>query len=289
MNYNESYEVVFKRATARCYNSTIGLIPTVKFNLLLESQRRDGKIPAGPSWVLDFTYCDSYFKSPRVVKDARDPVTVQGFIYSSALSHPTSSAEIIHSQPFVTPRTLFCTGLCIDHIHKTGVIPDLSATTDDVLFNIARFVFELIIERQSRRALINPPGSDNRRAENIEQGHKDFLAFVYFFALIPKDNPPKGRPVDVLNYRMRGFAGNHFFITASGLVGIATAPLQEGDSLCLLHTAPVYFVLREVEGQKGNAQSGLEHRIVVRAVINDRLDDMKALTESLPSRRFQIV
>lgn len=41
--------------------------------------------------------------------------------------------------------------------------------------------------------------------------------------------------------------GTHYFIAKKGLVALATVPIQEGDLLCLIPAAPIYFILQERE------------------------------------------
>lgn len=78
-------------------------------------------------------------------------------------------------------------------------------------------------------------------------------------------------------HRFHALDGKSFFVTEKGLVGIASNPVEEGDWLFLIHTAPVYFILKEVKGFEDEDENARKHRIISRAAIFDEPYDMEVM------------
>ncbi|KAI0865584.1 hypothetical protein F4860DRAFT_459679 [Xylaria cubensis] len=66
-----------------------------------------------------------------------------------------------------------------------------------------------------------------------------------------------------------------YLVARKKLVGIATAPVTEGDVLAMMHTAPAYFVLREVTSNDGHVTR--RHWMVIRAVLSETKEKMKEM------------
>ena len=120
----------------------------------------------------------------------------------------------------------------------------------------------------------------------------DLIAsLMTFFSLkLETDSFPQGKSRDFFAVRLNEPARKTYFTTENGPVGIATLPIHQGDLLCLLDNAAVYFVLREapdskVEGQGSRSETAQKHRIVARAAVKGV--DLPTLRTSAPRCRFQ--
>ncbi|TRX92927.1 hypothetical protein FHL15_006065 [Xylaria flabelliformis] len=87
--------------------------------------------------------------------------------------------------------------------------------------------------------------------------------------------------------RLKEVSGMQYFVTKKELVGIATAPVTEGDVLAVIHAAPAYFVLREVTSNHGHVTQ--QHRMVARAVLSKTKEKIKEMFADLETRNFEIV
>ncbi|TRX93752.1 hypothetical protein FHL15_005428 [Xylaria flabelliformis] len=94
---------------------------------------------------------------------------------------------------------------------------------------------------------------------------------------------------NIMRGRAEEVSEMQYFITDKGLVGIATAPVKEGDILAVMHAAPAYFILREVKSSDGHSYVAQRHRMVARAVLSEKKDDMKKKMAKLEARIFEIV
>lgn len=115
------------------------------------------------------------------------------------------------------------------------------------------------------------------------------IQLAAFFILNPDHVMPWGDPGEFGNARFKRLIGKTYFITKKGLVGIATAPVQKGDILALMHDAPFYFILREADNQEGDAKGEQKHRIVARAAVQDDHINIAEWFKSLSRREFRIV
>ncbi|KAI0186309.1 heterokaryon incompatibility protein-domain-containing protein [Xylaria flabelliformis] len=293
IDYDEDYETVFTCATARCVNSTPTLAIAGKFSLLIERKTNtvtkdlsisDPESHSAPSWTMDFSYCASEKHINKYARAATDLVTLHGFLYEQSDKYRKNLDRSRCQLMFATPRTLFCSGVDIDRIYETGKIPEIGP--GDLFLEV--FFLAVDIKKRLRSRLPNlkiPDSSIDLRKEAIQ--------LIAFFSLQPDEKPPPGDFEGFLNVRFKEIAGRPYFITEQGLVGISTAPVQQGDSLCLLHDACVYFVLRDVPDQgtsesDSKPEAAQKHRIVARAAVQETTD-IPSLMASLPSRRFQII
>ncbi|KAI2624970.1 hypothetical protein GGR54DRAFT_544004 [Hypoxylon sp. NC1633] len=141
VDYNESEEGVFRRATARCYNGS-HLHTTTTFKLFGESQQgtSDGPssdISSARSWTQDFTYSDAHHHE----SNPGNKVTFEGYLCERRNWQPLHEVEEVKEPEircFAGPSTLFCSGVAIDVICTTGSIPDLKG--DDWMDKFAKFV-----------------------------------------------------------------------------------------------------------------------------------------------------
>ncbi|KAI0415991.1 heterokaryon incompatibility protein-domain-containing protein [Xylaria grammica] len=293
IDYNEDCETVFTYATARCINSQRAYFIAVRFSLLIESTMRNNKNSASvnskfsstPSWAIDFSYCNSEKHVNNVAPNATDVVTLEGFLIYNALKIAKSQG-VEPSPMFATPSTLFCDGIKIDGIHGTGIIAENEGSD---LFSAALSLAFQIQQRFQEPQASSPAGVET----STDMDMKEIYSLMAFFCLyLETDEFPRGEGKDFLTVHLKETAGKTYFITENGLLGIATAPVREGDSLCLLGGVPVYFVLRAVpdlegEGQDSRPEAAQRHRIVARAVVKGI--ELPTPRSSFPSRRFQIV
>ncbi|KAI0431674.1 heterokaryon incompatibility protein-domain-containing protein [Xylaria sp. FL1042] len=124
-DYRENCEVIFRRATARCYNAAQSLNSIVTFDLRFESTNTAISALSGPSWVLDFSFCDSSIHNNERADKVTDTVTLNGFIFHNAFTRFEFLGSKVFHPLFATPKTLFCTGISIDRVYQTGAIPSL--------------------------------------------------------------------------------------------------------------------------------------------------------------------
>ncbi|KAI2602040.1 heterokaryon incompatibility protein-domain-containing protein [Hypoxylon sp. NC1633] len=293
VDYAESYEVVFTRITARCYASIARLSMLSNFRLSVEAQV--GASKGLPSWVIDFSYSNTIHKNNEFANSPRDLVTMAGFLYSRLQSHLEENRSL-HSPycpRFATPSTLFCTGVDVDTVYRTGLIPGSSTGSSHADSQSAFYIFvvELYNERQKRLGVAERPIFPDLSDAYLKPDKEKIKHYFNFFLLRTEDVISHAEEADpsFLRARLDAIAGRPYFITKKGFIGIATVPINEGDRLCLLHTAPVYFILREVESQNQKLQGLQAHRIVARAAVLDEVDDVKGQIESLPIRSFRII
>ncbi|KAJ3572309.1 hypothetical protein NPX13_g5090 [Xylaria arbuscula] len=294
IDYGEDYETVFACATARCFNSFPTLNIAGKFSLLIERKTNTitkdlstsgREAHSAPSWTIDFSYCASEKRTNKSVMVATDPVTLNGFLYHQSNKYVNTLDRSKGGLVFATPRTLFCSGVDIDRIYETGKIPEIGP--DNLFLELLFFANDIQKRLRSRLPNFETPHLSSNSFEEATQ-------LIAFFTLHTDKTLPPGDFEDFLNVRFKEVAGRTYFITEQGLLGISTAPVQQGDSLCLLHDACVYFVLRDVpdEGTSkpdSKLEAAQKHRIVARAAVQEKTTDIPSLMASLPSRRFQII
>ncbi|KAI3322335.1 heterokaryon incompatibility protein-domain-containing protein [Xylariaceae sp. AK1471] len=330
-NYNESKEAIFTRATARCYNESDQMHMTTNFRLLIESQTNAGVDTSYPSWAQDFTYSDSRYHQ----SDNGDAVTFNGYLYEERNWHPKYEAHM-PGPCFATPSTLFCSGLKIDVVCTTGVIPDPPEETcketwvtfmpnffGDLHFHDGRTYWDRLYRHESNKLLIEALAIRARIARlkghmGNHSSHNSPPEFPLSTAvmrsiverglqLTTKQIPNVdindlftlgGRPSietelaskdDRLERRVRELSGKQYFTTDQGLVGIATAPIAEGDILAVTHASPAYLIIREVKSSDEPPEVVQKHRIVARAVISEKKNRMAERLAGLKVHLFQII
>ncbi|KAI8954427.1 heterokaryon incompatibility protein-domain-containing protein [Xylaria longipes] len=323
VDYTKSDEMIFRRATAQCYNTSEHLEMTTTVKLLTES-RTAGYNTLGPSWVQDFTYSDARFHD----SDENAKVTFSGYLYTKTNWQP----EYDHDKDpicFATPKTLFCSGLSIDIVRGTGFVPNLrddeysldrlctflqgvqvhqncaglGGFLDDRngLSESAISIIESMCTALCDATTGHPERIDELRAafENSTM-HQKILHLIYLtqcennitlFSLgeISSFEKVFASRSSALQRRAGEISGMQYFVTDKGLVGIATAPVMEGDILAVLHATPAYFILREVKSSDGHSYVAQRHRMVARAVISEKQDKMKEKFADLETRIFEIV
>lgn len=280
IDYNEPCEDVFKRVTARLYNSRGSLRMATVFHFLIESHSDT----TGPSWVLDFTNSDMRFRQSQKSHMVAKPVTLDGFIYESTRSNPMKVERLLDGRCFATPSTIFCPGVRIDYIFKAEAIKGLDPDNENG--GLATLILDIERERRSRQGL-----DEQLHTLDADTTAKLVQPYIFFFALQSDKEVPIGyENLGVLvRSRFDALIGRYYFITEGGIVGLAASPVQKGDSLSLSYNTPMYFILREVQGQNLGSNGTQEHRIVSRAAVNNDLIDMVALIKTRPRQQFQIV
>ena len=96
---------------------------------------------------------------------------------------------------------------------------------------------------------------------------------------------------ELLTLLLPAIAGTYLFATRDGIIGLATASVQKGDILAIIHRYPAYVILRETKQNQGSAlHDTKKHRIVARAAIAETQEEMKArIDEGLQEQLFQII
>lgn len=90
--------------------------------------------------------------------------------------------------------------------------------------------------------------------------------------------------------RLEAVDSAYLFATTNGIVGLATAPVQKGDTLAILLPHRNYIVLREKEHGGDGTGHGEKHQIVARAAITESPDELgERVDKGPPIRQFQIV
>ncbi|KAI0378949.1 heterokaryon incompatibility protein-domain-containing protein [Hypomontagnella monticulosa] len=288
VDYKEHCEAVFRRVTARTYNAGKAFHMAGLYRFWFESPLST-RSPAGPSWVIDYTYNDASHRKNKYTCEANDKATLDGFILEKTLTHMELESDV-NDAHFCTPNVLFCTGRYISEIYSVGVIPKFSDTTIHIAFDSLAFFTRQVFN--ARESLLSLPVTTKFLSDD---GNLKFLSLAHFFlmqkrVLLPSE--PKRRD-EFISARNEELAGKPIFITEKGLVGIATAPIEPGDFLSWIHGSSVYTILREVKHGDGSPDASRKHQIVARAAVHDELvhdaENMEALIDSIPSRHFEIV
>ncbi|KAI0479752.1 HET-domain-containing protein [Xylaria cf. heliscus] len=275
VDYGDDRMTVFRRITARYYNKTTELFLVNFYKFLFESPSLPGETPGCPSWVLDFTYSDASRHKSTSARGMEDLVTLDGFLHRSRSDYHRIDGDM--PDCFATPKTLFCTGRYIDRIRMTRSIPNVS--DDEPLRDCKRLIMNI---HRLRQSILGAEATS-------DAGLSAVPSLLQLFCMVDNEKDLKGDLNGLVKARNKELAGKTCFITGKGLVGISTARFEPGDSLALLHSAPVYLILKEVGDRNGNSSAAKVHRIVARAAIAEGLGASKTLIESSPSQRFQIV
>ncbi|KAI1131442.1 heterokaryon incompatibility protein-domain-containing protein [Nemania abortiva] len=275
VDYNEYCEVVFRRATARCYSVKAGFVLMGSLRFWFESALSADE-PIGPSWVLDF------LRSGPGSRGSRSGSKLDAFVFKH--NFPQDGLELDFNDfevLYCTPSTLYCTGRYIDVIRALGPI-----TKCDDSNTLSRLALKPFADRQS---LLGLPVL----AEIDHFMRNGGTSLMRFFLMQDQGGEETELTDELVSARNQELVGKQFFVTEKGLVGIATAPIKQGDILSLIHGSPVYLILREVKDHGTTLDHTPQHQIVARAAVNDRLvpgmKDMKAFVNSVPSCQFRIV
>ncbi|KAI0538784.1 heterokaryon incompatibility protein-domain-containing protein [Xylaria digitata] len=308
VDYNQSAEAVFRRITARCLSSQERLFSAFGYNLFLEGQNTLNSTASSPSWAHDFTYSDA----GRQVTVTRQ-WSLQGVLLETKKWQPMWEQFLPDESVvcFATPKTLFCSGISVGVIYCAVVIPDLSTGTyQDYKQFFVRFIRRTRQELQSATA-DNVAIQDRHAGQSIDsEAEREGKAklgisnipfptgeeIVELATLGTTKREPCSVPEVEKEYIKlmvsglgRGISGTCLFATKNGIVGLATAPLQEGDTLAIIHKYPNYLILREVKNREGKSQPGEKSRIVARAAITENKDKMRDRVDSFQKSFFQII
>ncbi|KAI1212649.1 heterokaryon incompatibility protein-domain-containing protein [Annulohypoxylon truncatum] len=111
VDYNESTDAVFKRATARGWNQSAGAaICCYKLSVEQYNSLDDGAL--GPSWVHDLA-CSDAITPHRFILRIKDR------------GPPICGVSREQTKCFATPRSLFCSGVSISTVYYKERFPDL--------------------------------------------------------------------------------------------------------------------------------------------------------------------
>ncbi|RYC54816.1 hypothetical protein CHU98_g11390 [Xylaria longipes] len=118
------------------------------------------------------------------------------------------------------------------------------------------------------RFLLGPELNDQTE-EAPDTQLSEINSLLPLFTMETDRSPLRADLNGLIRARNQELAGKTCFIIGKGLVGISTAPVKLGNSLALLHPAPIYLILRKVEGRNGDSSAAQKHRIVARAAVDN--------------------
>ncbi|KAI1116744.1 heterokaryon incompatibility protein-domain-containing protein [Nemania sp. NC0429] len=265
---------VFRRILAQYYCS--GELELIRCHpFLYETQRSPNMTLDAPSWVLDMT---TYTLQGVIggVPNAPNDATLDGYLFASTIYKPPNVCEVA-IQRFATPWTLFSGARCIDQISATGPVPVLDERDiEDTHVTFVLSIFTAAVPLTDWDSLQQPP-------------EYELMILDRLFCLANRFSDVKHRDSGaLLKARNLHLAGKPYFVTENGIVGIATAPIEPGDTLVWLHDAPIYLILREVEEGKGKSTTQ-RHKIVARAAIAEGFYNTKSLIDNAPDQQLQII
>ncbi|KAI0549238.1 heterokaryon incompatibility protein-domain-containing protein [Xylaria curta] len=304
VDYTESTETVFRRITARCLNQlpekSISL-----YGLLIEDQNNHTIDFSGPSWVHNFAYSGVKIGGVKTRK------TIHQIIHSPDRERPILECSSGQAICYATPKTLFCSGVTMSIICYTQQVPDLSQTDSEGLseyFKTTRQEWlDLVMTDRSLQEHKQGTTMENSKTREKDAGEsavaENFSQFPNqskFWKLLMLDSASR----DNLSVKVPSASsiswesvsafqkttGTHLFVTKNGIMGLATAPVQEDDVLAIIHKYPNYVILRPVESHWSTSQNEGKHRIVARAAITDNQDEIRARIDAgLEDCIFQII
>ncbi|KAI1483789.1 HET-domain-containing protein [Daldinia eschscholtzii] len=179
VDYNEDCNEVFKRATARSFNSVAQLYLVGSFKFLCEASLLKDQEPTGPSWVLDFAYSNASYYNCNSARRATDKVTLDGYLAQNKF--PRTELETTNTTCFATPTTLFCTGYCVDQICGVGEIP--SVNKHDPVKHMVSFILSVYLTRQSILGLAVPSDYIDRLTRGDSEVALEFRTWLDLFTL----------------------------------------------------------------------------------------------------------
>ncbi|KAI0401286.1 heterokaryon incompatibility protein-domain-containing protein [Xylaria palmicola] len=274
----------------------------------------------GPSWVHDFTYSDVV----QGGANRGEPVTFLGHLYKPTHAqprYPSSMKNVVTC--FATPTTLFCSGVSFSAVRTTGYVPNFDGK--DITEQYFAFIKQVVVQQNKvdmPRLNSNEASEQEKKmpllvelcfsyfqrttTNDSEQRKADIKAALHSLnpdevlileGLIPqiKENLEFFGLEDISikglfsSKEKRKFleavSGMQYFTAEHTLIGIATAPVMEGDILAVLDPCPTYFVFREVKSDDGVVR----HRMIARAVVNKERDRMKDVLSNTKGRTFEII
>ncbi|KAI0883970.1 heterokaryon incompatibility protein-domain-containing protein [Annulohypoxylon maeteangense] len=282
VDYNESTEAVFRRITARYLNQFPG-DRLLRYKLSIEPNSSFNGNAPGPSWVHDFAYSDARKQSINMGQ-----IDLYGHLLrNSPVYEPLSGQAIC----FATPKTLFCSGISTSAICTAKLITDLG---ENPCKGLCRFLEGFLSEALEEWI-------EGATADSLLESRMSFPAEDDIMKLLTLGSPLwrkfSEEPNSMIlaeNYKyMSGLfskiTGTYLFATRDQTIGLATAPVQKGDILSIIHRYPGYVILRGVKCQ-GESQDVEKYRIVARAAITENQDKMRArIDKGLQERVFQII
>ncbi|XDG07466.1 hypothetical protein ABKA04_007081 [Annulohypoxylon sp. FPYF3050] len=279
VDYSEPTWAVFGRVTAWFFNQrlTDGI---TRYKFRVESHGGLGDHVSGPSWVFDFSYSTFTREGPSL--------TMQAFLRQDENLPPEYELPYGQDICFATPTTLFCTGIWTSAIRYIKLVPDFAEAGFLALLQSVMSFVEGVFEEWSK--LIESDNSlDGRQmCPRSLPEIRDVIRLLTLNSIVWRDIIES----NVLRYSehqmyqaLHECTGTYLFITEDSIVGLATAPIQNGDILSIVHQYPYYVILRETE-----QQDVTKHRIVARAAITESKEKMKARIENSPqTSAFQII
>ncbi|KAI8945825.1 hypothetical protein F4801DRAFT_107411 [Xylaria longipes] len=201
----------------------------------------------------------------------------------------TSNIQWLQVTCFATPTIVFCSGFCIGTIIKTGqIILTSTDETDDVynLDDLATILAEVISSLEVMSIGLGLFSKFLRTAD-LHDRVVDFLTLKIQDSMERLTRPG----TEVYIQQRKEISGKYYFITDTGLLGLAARQPQIDDMVALVYTSPVYYVLREVNREGSKLPDVEEHQMVAQAYVNATPDEMKVFFDgdSVHFRSFQIV
>ncbi|KAI0894076.1 heterokaryon incompatibility protein-domain-containing protein [Annulohypoxylon nitens] len=319
VDYNQPTEVLFKRITARVLNMRNENSLSF-YKLSVEPGNNLHDDASCPSWVHDLTYSDI----ARMEGNKPGENTLHKFITSDAGRLPKHNLPDGKVAYLATPKTFFCSGIPIGTIHHMAIVPVVPPVDDlksRYLVGILQFIDYFIY--QASQELLEPDVAGASPGEVIQIVGSDIgiilsngnVGYSIMIGLPKLENPfPFPHASEVLKFllmkpshlevtdiledidryllsKFRQFSGSYLFATKDGVVGLATAPVQKGDIISIMHQGSSYTILRETEDQRIGSQDVKKHRIVARAVIAWSFEKIETIIrdKGLQSSVFRII
>ncbi|KAI1737933.1 heterokaryon incompatibility protein-domain-containing protein [Xylaria scruposa] len=314
VDYNESDQAVYRRITARGMNTTLGCNGAFHYNFIFESEGDLRDTQPGPSWVFDFTYSDVDEHFPL----SRRPALL-GFLNLKENFQPFWGGSQ-QQKTFATPKTLFSSGISIGvicHTKRSVAITRENHKTYDQLFE--SFIEESrqerdkmvtadkVLERKTEDVAANnvtvveidtaqSPGSDADITETEshiqwptleELVHTGTFGSVMWQWRLEPNVDDKFEEAFVLVFE--NISKTYLFAAMEGTIGVATAPVQRGDILAIVHAHCNYLILREVNDESSASQATKKHRIVASAAITRSQENIRDQTRNKDQECFQII
>ncbi|TRX93625.1 hypothetical protein FHL15_005597 [Xylaria flabelliformis] len=297
VNYHETTESLFRRITAQCLNQ-LRIYPYNLYDFFGERHDSlDNKL-SDPSWVYDFTHSRESRQDPAL-----------GSIYRFILLDEKSRQPFFDDPLpgaicFASPKVLFCSGTLVGIIDCIFQIQEqIEHSTEGI-----RQVLENVIEwwERAERRCGNQTMEHNTESEDGDPGasgkverkgsssgptREEVKKLVTTGFPLPETPDPKiNGPKKLLKRITHQLSGTYFFITEEGILGLATAPVQKGDLLAIVHKYANYMILKGTYDQDASSQKKEKQRIVARGMVAESQDTMRArINKDTQSCIFQIV
>ncbi|KAI0856830.1 heterokaryon incompatibility protein-domain-containing protein [Xylaria cubensis] len=296
VNYHETIESLFRRITAQCLNQ-VNIHPHILYYFFVEHLDSLDNTPSGPSWVYDFTH------SRAGRRDSALKSVLHPFLHRKEYDHPFFYDHFQEAICFASPKVLFCSGVLvgiIDGIFQVQEQIEHSAEGIQALENVIEW-WEIAERRCGNQTMehntesadgdSDVSGKVEREGSSLGPTREEVKKLVTFGSpIFETSHSTRTSNKSMLEQAKHQLSGTYFFITEEGILGRATAPVQKGDLLAIVHRHPNYMILRGANDQDTPSQKKENQRIVARGMVAESQDKMRArINKDIQSCFFQIV